>query len=171
MASKICNVCKEIKSIEEFSKAITCIDGHRNYCGACQKLKKDEWRSNNKEHHNAKCREWALTNPEKRAKSVKKWNSSNKTRIFIIQSAWRKKNKLKVNLCTATRRKRIKQATPLWTDKTILRDFYLEANYFNMEMDHIIPLKSDMVCGLHVPNNIQLLTKAENSSKGNSFSD
>ena len=48
----------------------------------------------------------------------------------------------------------------------ILRTIYTKVMW---HVDHIIPLKHKLVCGLHTPDNLQLLTAIENKQKFNSF--
>lgn len=82
---------------------------------------------------------------------------------------WRQKNPIKERLRVSLRQRRLKLCTPPWMTKDQFRDIYLEAKLNGMNVDHIIPIKHDKVCGLHVPWNLQLLSKAENSRKSNQF--
>jgi hypothetical protein len=70
---------------------------------------------------------------------------------------------------------RKKHATPKWADKNKIKQFYLKAKELTNltgiphEVDHIIPLNGLTVCGLHVENNLQILTQEENRKKFNKF--
>lgn len=68
----------------------------------------------------------------------------------------------------ALRRARKLQATPAWVDRAALTTIYAQcpAGYV---VDHIVPLVNPLVCGLHVPWNLQYLTREENGRKWNKF--
>jgi hypothetical protein len=89
-----------------------------------------------------------------------------------------KKNKAAANARKANRRATKKNATPKWLskkDKSIIKAIYQEAADLTEQtgqqhhVDHIIPLKHDLVCGLHVPWNLRPVLGSENSSKCNRF--
>ena len=76
----------------------------------------------------------------------------------------------------AKRRARKHHATPEWLnedDLWMIEEIYHLANLrtkvtgTDWAVDHIIPLQSKRVCGLHVPWNLQVITSSENSVKGN----
>lgn len=69
-----------------------------------------------------------------------------------------------------------KQATPKWADMEAIEKIYAECRARNKkarrkayQVDHIIPLRGKLVCGLHVEGNLQILTKAANRKKNNKF--
>jgi hypothetical protein len=65
--------------------------------------------------------------------------------------------------------------TPRWANKLAIKEIYKDAERITEEtgikhqVDHIIPIRSPLVCGLHVENNLRIITAEENSSKSNSF--
>jgi len=71
--------------------------------------------------------------------------------------------------------RRKKRATPSWVNKNDFEAIYDKARKLseqtgiNHEVDHIIPLKGELVCGLHVPENLQIITECENGKKFNYF--
>lgn len=68
-----------------------------------------------------------------------------------------------------------KRATPRWANYQKIAEFYEKAAQLTnetgiqYEVDHIIPIKGKNVCGLHVENNLQILTRYENRKKLNSL--
>jgi len=78
------------------------------------------------------------------------------------------------------RRRRFRQATPKWVtveERRKIRALYAQAQEMSKtlgvpyEVDHIIPLISTEVCGLHVLTNLQILPKEENLKKSNKHVD
>ena len=70
----------------------------------------------------------------------------------------------------ALRRSRKKLATPIWADLDKINEVYANCPDDNdMTVDHIIPITSPIVCGLHVSWNMQFLSRSANSKKGNSL--
>jgi hypothetical protein len=85
---------------------------------------------------------------------------------------WSRKNKGKRAAIIAARRMKQKRATPDWLSAeqmAAIREFYLEASsrIGEWQVDHIIPINGRLVCGLHVPWNLQILTGDANRKKGN----
>ena len=56
----------------------------------------------------------------------------------------------------------------IWADLDKIKEIYTNCPK-GMHVDHIIPLKGELVSGLHVGNNLQYLTAEENIKKGNTF--
>jgi 5-methylcytosine-specific restriction endonuclease McrA len=56
----------------------------------------------------------------------------------------------------------------IWADLTKIKEMYANCPK-GLHVDHIIPLKGELVSGLHVHNNLQYLSPEDNMQKGNRF--
>lgn len=88
------------------------------------------------------------------------------------------KNKDKYAYYAAKRRAAKLSRTPVWLteeDTWLIKEFYLLAEerekYIGIKwhVDHIIPLQGKLVSGLHIPQNLQVISAKENISKSNKF--
>lgn len=96
------------------------------------------------------------------------------------QKAWKDRNQLWVRADTKARRRKHRLATPKWLtrrQKGEIRQLYQIAMTMTQTtgeqyvVDHIIPLRSEFVCGLHVPWNLRVITREENLAKSNQIVD
>jgi len=120
-------------------------------------------------------RAWVAANPERSREIKQRWAEKNRDKIRARRAAWKRNNRAKVAAEVMGRNARRLQATPAWADLDAIQAMYVAAKVMELsfggkwEVDHIIPLRSKVVCGLHVQNNLRLAPARENRSKGNKF--
>jgi hypothetical protein len=127
------------------------------------------WYLANAERKAATVALWRAANPEWHAANSVRWKAANPARTAANIARWAATNPDKRALNQARRRAARLLATPAWANQDLIYSFYRMAEVFGLEVDHIIPLTSKKVCGLHCEHNLQLLTTAENVRKGNRF--
>lgn len=137
-----------------------------------------------------KVKDWVTANPDRRKLIAKrshikhkelrnalsrKWAANNKEHKQLYDKEYRIANLGKMN-AKYTRRKIAKfQASPKWANEFFIEEIYdlakLREKYTGIKwhVDHIVPLKHSLVCGLHVEHNLQVIPAAENLKKSNNF--
>ncbi len=121
-------------------------------------------------------KEWVRKNRDKCSGYSKKWQRNNKEKVKKREKEYAKANSELRCFYSSNYRARKLKATPKWLsfkDKERIKDIYAkrkvmsERDQVTYHVDHIVPLKGDIVCGLHVPWNLQIITEKENCSKNN----
>lgn len=147
---KKCSHCTQIKLLENFYTCVTEPSGYRTQCKNCSSL-------NNKKQYIAH-----YTRNILRSREYYRRFSTTKIRRYIFENRWR------YNAHRALRRARVLRATPIWADLAKIKDFYKNCPT-GYEVDHKIPLVNSLVCGFHVYENLQYLTRHDNRVKHNKF--
>lgn len=83
-----------------------------------------------------------------------------------INREWKAANRQSCSRRQLIRYRWIVRVTPAWADPIKLALVAEKAKFYGLQQDHVIPLRSKLVCGLHVWENIQLLNAEENLRKG-----
>lgn len=146
---------------------------HLRQCPECKKLSRQKWSQNNPEKKRVSDKGWQQKNRERVRANQNRWNKNHPDRRSKMNLRWQKENAEKANTLTAKRRASKKQAIPPWVNMKAIAEIYKQASDLTKKtgvlhcVDHIYPLQSKYMCGLHVETNLQILTKSENSIKGN----
>jgi hypothetical protein len=139
---------------------------HRKY--------REENPEKSREYHRKLLRE----NPEKSREYRRKWKQENRDKYKECQRSYYQKNREKGAAKTAKRKAAKLQRTPCWLtedDLFMIKEAYALAKLrekvtgFKWHVDHIVPLQGNIVSGMHVPNNLQVIPGATNCSKHNKW--
>lgn len=152
---RVCKFCGKVLAQNKRSHAIFC-------SVTCKKREEFQRRNSDpsrREANKLRARLWREKNPQQAKERVSAWQKQNRDRCSVIGRRYTAK-KLK--------------ALPPWLNAE--QESLIEAIYQNRdlltkltgvphEVDHIVPLQGQSVCGLHVPWNLQVITKEQNVSK------
>ena len=163
---------------------LPCTRGHialRKTKGTCVECMKEDWAIDNEKRKEK---------PKSEAAKAAGRRYYEKNREIVIARAaarpaqevrqykdrHKEKNPEYYKALTSVRKRRHRAATPKWVDadeKKAIRQLYLEAQRLTKltgeryVVDHIYPLISEEVCGLHTLKNLRIMTQAENLVKSN----
>lgn len=170
MEGRKCKVCGEEG---EFYDGITTRLKNLSTCKACIIERNRGWfRANPDKVRSNNLRQWNKDKGLRRRKNAE-WRKNNPDRAAAQSRRWRK-NRPHVAYARWTRRQRVqKQATPSWANLFFISEAYdlarkrSSATGFKWHVDHIVPLHSDVVCGLHCEQNLQVIPAQMNMEKSN----
>lgn len=167
---KTCTKCGESKPLTDFPKLTRSLDGHRERCRRCHSAAATEYKrgatakASRKAHYEKnkdlvleQSRAWLAANRERKANTTKAWTQANRARASY--------NARRYQLSRL-------RAIPPWADQTKTDAIYLEALAMRglgiaVEVDHIVPLRGQLVSGLHWHGNLRLILSSDNKAKSN----
>lgn len=114
-------------------------------------------------------KKWFDNNPGKANEYKKRWKENNPDKDTAARKGWKENNKDRIREYCANRRAAKKNATPPWADRKEIKYVYKLAKERGLVVDHIVPINSDIVCGLHVADNLRAIPEPLNSFKGNRY--
>jgi hypothetical protein len=172
---KTCTKCKATKPLELFSAQAKGKYGVTSVCKACTSELGKAWAKANPARHAANAAAWQQQNRARCKATRDAWAKRNADRERERLRAWAQNNKARSAEKVAARRAAKLRATPAWADMAHIAAFYRwakecqAATGLKVNVDHVVPLVSDVVCGLHCPANLCILTEKANKAKGNAW--
>ena len=177
-----CKSCMALKT-QQWREA----DPERNKVSlkTCKERNPDRWAEKDqarsrkyREAHPERVRAAALVLREsgRASANAAAYYEANRELIKARSKAWAKANPEKVRLNAligANKRRAAKlRATPAWADDVKIKAIYKVCHKVcqitgrKYEVDHVIPLRGKTVCGLHVHENLRIITSTANRRKG-----
>lgn len=160
--TKICRICENEQPISDFHRDKIKADGYASQCKECKAAYKRVWRKKNRTVIYAHKKEWGRKNGDQN-EAVGLYRNGRVIPYF--------KTRAEINAGKHARKKERRVAF----DQKGISAFYRERDLLNeftddvWEVDHIIPLCGELVSGLHVATNLQVIKANDNRDKSNYF--
>lgn len=181
MKTKVCRTCQKRRVVTKFHLDKSNKDGYALHCRDCTSARK---------------RKAYYANPGQRERSIERsrtrWKDNPAGVLEANRQSYQKHRKKRIKRVIAREKQRKKEdpawrtawgawktnkargRVPAWVDFNadilpIYRQLYEEHDPRVYVVDHIVPINGVLVCGLHVKENLQILTKKENGAKGNEW--
>jgi hypothetical protein len=151
-------------------------------CVECQKVANKTQYDKNIERNKTRSRVYRKAHREQCKElwdsQSKQWQLDNIDTVNGYKYAWRQRNKGAVNSFTRRRQLAKINKTPKWLtedDYWFIKEIYALAQYrskvtgHKWVVDHVIPIQGKNVSGLHVPENLQVITNSANIKKSNNY--
>ncbi len=138
-----------------------------------KKAREAEYRAANKDRLNARISAWAKANPDKGRERTARYRAANPDADRESYLRAKQRDHGAINARLAVKRARKRNATLPYANHFLIAEAYRlaklreEVTGGRWEVDHIVPLTSPKVCGLHVEWNLRVITRRMNRSKGN----
>ena len=170
---KTCSLCQKTKSREDFHNRKNRADGKLSWCKECVSDRNTAYHAAHAERIRAQKRAFRIEFPEVAKERVARWADKNRGKLNAYYCEYAKRFPHKKQVATVARWAQKLKATPSWANHKYIALFYELARLESerrgvvVHVDHIVPLKSSRVCGLHCEHNLQLLVASANLTKSN----
>lgn len=179
---KTCSKCKIEKLEDEFYKNKKSKTGLTSACKLCLRLSVSEYQKTDKGKETSKRARQKFQKTQKgkdlNSKHTKKFRKTEKGKEAVKKNCkkYYEKNKSLFRFHSKFYKISKTKATPRWLseDQIVemkeiykLRETLTNETGILHHVDHIVPLRGETVCGLHVPWNLRVIPATENLSKRN----
>ena len=159
---KVCSKCEKVRPLSEFKPKWPSV------CRSCRTAHNFKyfkaWVERNRDARNARSRI---------LKAERAWSIDELEKRRAASRAHAAKTRPQRAAACAKRYAAKMRAVPRWANDFFMQEAYALAALrtavtgFRWQVDHIVPLQSLVVCGLHVHNNLQVIPATANAKKGN----
>lgn len=184
---KLCVTCKAAKPLSAFHRSRVNHDGLHKQCKECRKQGSQATYELHKEAISARAKTRYAQNRNSVIAAARRYAEQNREAVAHRQAAYYRANKTQRRLYRkehyaknverylgyqAARRSDLRRL-PGWADIDAIELMYKTARLVSKRtgvahhVDHIVPLRGETVCGLHVQNNLRVVPASVNLAKKN----